>query len=37
MTRTQIRRVVDAWTQEYKELAGLDWIEYVQILRTAEP
>ncbi len=31
MTRTQIRRVVDAWTQEYKELASLDWIEYVQI------
>jgi UDPglucose--hexose-1-phosphate uridylyltransferase len=31
MTRPEIRRVVDAWTQEYKELAGLDWIEYVQI------
>src|SRR5271166_31282 len=31
MTRTQIRCVVDAWTQEYKELANLDWIEYVQI------
>jgi UDPglucose--hexose-1-phosphate uridylyltransferase len=31
MTRTQIRRVVDSWTQEYKELAGLDWVEYMQI------
>jgi UDPglucose--hexose-1-phosphate uridylyltransferase len=31
MTRAQISRVVDAWTQEYSELAGLDWIEYVQI------
>jgi UDPglucose--hexose-1-phosphate uridylyltransferase len=31
MARTQIRCVVDAWTQEYKELADLDWIEYVQI------
>jgi UDPglucose--hexose-1-phosphate uridylyltransferase len=31
MTRTQVRRVVDAWTQEYKELASLNWIEYVQI------
>jgi UDPglucose--hexose-1-phosphate uridylyltransferase len=31
MTRAEIRLVVDAWTQEYKEIAGLDWIEYVQI------
>jgi UDPglucose--hexose-1-phosphate uridylyltransferase len=31
MTRAEIRRVVDAWTEEYEELAGLDWIEYVQI------
>ena len=31
MTRAEIRRVVDAWTQEYKELASLGWIEYVQI------
>jgi len=31
MTRAEIRRVVDAWTLEYEELAGLDWIEYVQI------
>src|ERR1035437_4143761 len=31
MTRAEIRCVVDAWTQEYEELAGLDWIEYVQI------
>jgi UDPglucose--hexose-1-phosphate uridylyltransferase len=27
----EIRRVVDAWTREYEELGGLDWIEYVQI------
>ena len=31
MTRLEIRRVVDAWTREYEELAGIDWIEYVQI------
>ncbi|MGO9317764.1 MAG: UDP-glucose--hexose-1-phosphate uridylyltransferase [Terracidiphilus sp.] len=31
MTRAEIRRVVDAWTQEYKEIADLGWIEYVQI------
>jgi UDPglucose--hexose-1-phosphate uridylyltransferase len=31
MTREEIRRVVDAWTDEYRELAGLGWIEYVQI------
>jgi UDPglucose--hexose-1-phosphate uridylyltransferase len=31
MTRSEIRRVVDAWTAEYNELAALDWIEYVQI------
>jgi UDPglucose--hexose-1-phosphate uridylyltransferase len=31
MSRTEIRRVVNAWTQEYKQLAALDWIEYVQI------
>ena len=31
MTRTEIRRVVDAWTNEYEELGGIDWIEYVQI------
>ncbi|MGA2806896.1 MAG: UDP-glucose--hexose-1-phosphate uridylyltransferase [Terracidiphilus sp.] len=31
MTRPEIRRVVDAWTREYQELGGLDWIEYVQI------
>ncbi len=31
MTREEIRRVVDAWTREYQELSGLDWIEYVQI------
>ena len=31
MTRAEIRRVVDAWMQEYKELADLDWMEYVQI------
>jgi len=31
MTRAEIRRVVDAWTQEYEEIADLDWIEYAQI------
>jgi len=31
MTRAEIRPVVDAWTAEYEELGGLDWIEYVQI------
>ena len=31
MTRQEIRPVVDAWTQQYQELGGLDWIQYVQI------
>ena len=31
MTRLELRRVVDAWTREYEELGGIDWIEYVQI------
>ena len=31
MTRAEIRPVVDAWTREYQELGGMDWIEYVQI------
>jgi UDPglucose--hexose-1-phosphate uridylyltransferase len=31
MTREEIRLVVDAWTREYIELGGLDFIEYVQI------
>jgi UDPglucose--hexose-1-phosphate uridylyltransferase len=31
MTREEIRAVVDAWTREFEELRGLDWIEYVQI------
>jgi UDPglucose--hexose-1-phosphate uridylyltransferase len=31
MTQPEIRRVVDAWTNEYNELAALDWIKYVQI------
>jgi len=31
MTQPEIRRVVDAWTKEYNELAALDWIKYVQI------
>ena len=31
MTRAEIRPVVDAWTREYEQLAGLDWIQYVQI------
>jgi len=31
MTQPEIRVVVDAWTREYQELGGTDWIEYVQI------
>ncbi len=31
MTRPEIARVVEAWTAEYRELASLGWIEYVQI------
>jgi UDPglucose--hexose-1-phosphate uridylyltransferase len=31
MTQPELRRVVDAWTVEYNELAALDWIKYVQI------
>jgi UDPglucose--hexose-1-phosphate uridylyltransferase len=31
MSTGEIRRVVDAWTDEYQEIGGLDWIEYVQI------
>jgi len=31
MTRPEIRRVVDSWTQECLELGAQDWIEYVQI------
>jgi UDPglucose--hexose-1-phosphate uridylyltransferase len=31
MTQPEIRRVVDAWTQEYEELGAMDWIKYVQI------
>jgi UDPglucose--hexose-1-phosphate uridylyltransferase len=31
MRQTEIRRVVDAWAHESKELGDLAWIEYVQI------
>jgi len=31
MTREEIRPVVDAWTQQYQEIGGLEWIKYVQI------
>jgi len=31
MTREEIRPVVDAWAEQYKELGGLEWIKYVQI------
>ena len=31
MTQAEIRRVVEAWTRAYSELAALDWIKYVQI------
>jgi len=37
MTPGEIRPVVDAWADEYEQLGALDWIRYVQILRTAEP
>jgi UDPglucose--hexose-1-phosphate uridylyltransferase len=31
MTREEIRPVVDAWTQQYREIGDLDWVKYVQI------
>ncbi|MGD0630222.1 MAG: UDP-glucose--hexose-1-phosphate uridylyltransferase [Terracidiphilus sp.] len=31
MTREEIRPVVDAWTDQYLELGGVDWIQHVQI------
>jgi len=31
MTREEIRPVVDAWTAQYEELSGVNWIQYVQI------
>jgi UDPglucose--hexose-1-phosphate uridylyltransferase len=31
MTQPEIRRVVDTWTQEYEDLAAMDWIKYVQV------
>jgi UDPglucose--hexose-1-phosphate uridylyltransferase len=31
MTHDEIRPVVNAWTQQYIEIGGLDWIRYVQI------
>ena len=31
MTRAEIRAVVDAWAEQYEELGGREWIEYVQI------
>ncbi|MFZ0305469.1 MAG: UDP-glucose--hexose-1-phosphate uridylyltransferase [Terracidiphilus sp.] len=31
MTREEIRPVVDAWSSEYEQMGGIDWIEYVQI------
>ena len=31
MTQAETRRVVDAWTREYEELAALGWIKYVQL------
>ncbi|MGH9589852.1 MAG: galactose-1-phosphate uridylyltransferase, partial [Terracidiphilus sp.] len=31
MTPPEIRRVVDAWTAEYEDIASLDWIRYIQI------
>jgi UDPglucose--hexose-1-phosphate uridylyltransferase len=31
MTQPEIRRVVEAWTEEYEELGATEWIQYVQI------
>ena len=31
MTQPEIRHVVDAWTDEFKELSALDWIQHIQI------
>ncbi len=31
MTRPDIRRVVDVWAEQYFELSGIDWLNYVQI------
>jgi UDPglucose--hexose-1-phosphate uridylyltransferase len=31
MTRPEIRRVIDAWTAEYQDIAALNWIRYIQI------
>ncbi|HEV2136323.1 MAG TPA: UDP-glucose--hexose-1-phosphate uridylyltransferase [Terracidiphilus sp.] len=31
MTRPEIRRVIDAWTTEYEDIASLNWIRYIQI------
>ncbi|MGH9591124.1 MAG: UDP-glucose--hexose-1-phosphate uridylyltransferase [Terracidiphilus sp.] len=31
MTSPEIRRVIDAWTAEYEDIASLNWIRYIQI------
>ena len=31
MPEASIRRVIDTWRQQYRELADIDWIHYVQI------
>jgi len=31
MTQPEIRRVVDAWTAEFRDLSAIDWIQYIQI------
>jgi UDPglucose--hexose-1-phosphate uridylyltransferase len=31
MTAPEIRRVIDAWTGQYEEIGGIEWIKYVQI------
>jgi UDPglucose--hexose-1-phosphate uridylyltransferase len=31
MRREEIRKVVDAWTDEYQQMSALGWIEYIQI------
>src|SRR5205807_1817557 len=31
MSVSALRRIVDVWTEQYLELGGMDWINYVQI------
>jgi UDPglucose--hexose-1-phosphate uridylyltransferase len=31
MTESEIKKVVDAWVEQYRELAGIPWVNHVQI------